>query len=116
MDVSGKLVALREVITLPGMTGGGAGTPTINFEACEFDATGDLSYSLETLSIPSSFVALGFGCPNPSANNRPEQVVIVPENGGKEFSYLEFTVPSPVFDQDVPAHFSGHAVAQKALP
>ena len=52
----------------------------------------------------------------PIANNRPEAIVIVRANGHKEFSQLEYTANSWAFDQDLPAHFSGHAVAQEELP
>jgi hypothetical protein len=115
---SGKLVAFREIISLPGTAGSGPGYQTVNFEACQFDASGDLQYSLESLSNTVGtdlLVASGFACPFGSANNRPENVVIIPEDGGKEFSYLEYTVPSTL-TTNVPAHFSGHAIAQAKLP
>jgi hypothetical protein len=54
-----------------------------------------------------------FGCPHPSTNERPEAIVIFPEDGGRQFSYLEFNpFSTQVFDQDPPAHFSGQAVSQ----
>ena len=111
-------MAFREIISLPGMAGGGPGFQTVNFEACEFNASGDLQYSIETLSNTvgtDSIVTSGFACPFGSANNRPENVVIIPENSGNEFSYLEFSVLSAVAT-NVPAHFSGHAIAQQPLP
>src|SRR5215469_9387283 len=60
---AGTLVAFREIISFGSLSG--SGVPVVT---CQFDASGNLPYSLDTLSSVS-FVAVGFGCPHPSTNN-----------------------------------------------
>jgi hypothetical protein len=105
---SGRLTAFKEIISFSQSFGG---------LACEFDAInahGNLPYALGTLT-DVHFVTEDFGCPEGSRNDRLESIVIMRENGAKEFSYLEYTA-SGLGNDDPAAHFSGHATTQAALP
>jgi hypothetical protein len=99
---AGKLVKFEEIITFPNATG---------ISACDFIPSTPPPYPY-SMGAPgnSPVIMIGFGCPNPSSNERPEVFVIITERNAAEFSYVEYSVFSPqAFDPDPPAHFSGHA-------
>ena len=68
--------------------------------SCQFDASGELPYSIDTLTF-WSVVALSLDGLSPT-NNCAEAAVIVREDGGKELSQLEYTARSSTFDQKCP--------------
>ncbi|HVA41191.1 MAG TPA: hypothetical protein VNF49_11045, partial [Candidatus Binataceae bacterium] len=84
------------------------------FTACDFVPSTPPPFPFSNASVNSNnfIIMIGFGCPNPSTNERPEALVVIPERDATEFSYLEYTTPfsTQAFDVDVPAHFSGHAI------
>jgi len=99
---AGKLVKFEEIISFPNATG---------ISACDFVPSTPPPYPYSIgASGNNPVIMIGFGCPNPSTNERPEVLVIIPERNAAEFSYLEYSVFSAqAFDLDTPAHFSGHA-------
>ncbi|MGH7913315.1 MAG: hypothetical protein ACREPW_01520, partial [Candidatus Binataceae bacterium] len=101
----GKLVAFKEIISFP------ESNETV---ACEFtpNMPPPFPYSMDS-PANNAIIMIGFGCPQPSTNERPEAFVIIPERDGREFSYLEYSPSSTqVSDQNTPAHFSGHATTR----
>ncbi len=101
----GKLVAFEEIISFANSEG---------TSACDFVPSTPPPYPFST-GAPSNnpIIMIGFGCPNASANERPEALVIIPERNATQFSYLEYSVFSArAFDLDLPAHFSGHAISR----
>jgi hypothetical protein len=101
----GKLINFEEIISFPQSNG---------FTACHFVPSTAAPFAFSNSSVDSNnfIIMLGFGCPNPSTNERPEALVVIPERNTTEFSYLEYTTPfsNPAVDVDIPAHFSGHAI------
>ena len=103
---NGSLTKFREIITFPGSDG---------IVACTFNPSTNapFPYSTGGPQTATPIIVVSFGCPHPSTNERPEAIVIFPEDGGKQFSYLEFNpFSTQVFDQDPPAHFSGQAISR----
>jgi hypothetical protein len=103
---NGSLTAFREIITFPDSN---------SIVACTFTPTGSapFPYSTGGPQTASPIIVVSYGCPHPSTNERAEAIVIVPEDGGKQFSYIEFNpFSTQVFDEDPPAHFSGQAVSR----
>jgi len=99
----GKMTSFEELISFPGNT---------SIAVCDFLPNVPPPFPYSTGAPDNSpTIMIGFGCPNPSANERPEAFVIIPERDGREFSYLVYSVfSSDAFDLDTPAHFSGHAI------
>lgn len=108
--VNGALMAFTEVITFP---------RSGSIFNCSFTPAqaAPLPYFTNLAPNDNYFILMhGLGCPNPSTNNRAEMLLVIPENNGVEFSYLEYTSPfAIVTDPDPAAHFAGRAV-KKVIP
>lgn len=101
----GKLIAFEEIISFAN---------SVSVSACDFVPSTPAPYPYST-GAPGSdpIIMIGFGCPNPSTNERPEALIIIPERSATQFSYLEYSVFSAqAFDLDPSAHFSGHAMSR----
>ena len=101
----GRLIKFEEIISFAN---------SIGTSACDFVPSTPPPYPYSTGAPGSNpVIMIGFGCPNPSTNERSEAFVIIPQRNAKEFSYLEYSVFSAqAFDLDPPAHFSGHAISR----
>jgi hypothetical protein len=102
--VNGSLIAFVEIITFPDSN---------SIVACKFTPASKppFPYSTGGPQTAAPVVMTSFGCPHPSTNERAEAILVIPEAGGTQFSYLEFNpFSTQIFDEDPPAHFSGQAM------